>query len=171
MTSEIEKFIRAIENLGDKTFKKFIIKNNVSFITITTIVSQEGSIQEGFLNSNTLNIIYNIYSDYLKDSTILERIQKIKKKSIIWNVDNKPVPVDIITLEDMYSELKTLENPRRQTINNYLDDAKLVLPTIEVQCTRCRWNRAETFSAQIRSSDEGETNFNRCMRCKYTWSD
>ena len=133
--NDLEKIVKKLDN---SDFEKFFKENMISFITITSMVPR----LEGYPNPNTLNIIYNIYAEYLKDPSIITRIPKLKKKTIIWKVNEEEKHISVIEIEDMYSELKTLDISRRQAINSYLDDAKLVLPIIEDHCERCHWHQA-----------------------------
>lgn len=48
-------------------------------------------------------------------------------------------------------------------------DDMIVLPTITVKCPECGHNTAEWWLRQLRSADESETRFFRCVKCKYTW--
>jgi len=44
-----------------------------------------------------------------------------------------------------------------------------VMPTTNAVCSKCGYREAYFWSAQTRGSDEGETRFFRCMKCKHTW--
>ena len=167
--TEIEKFSKAEKGLKNPEFTKFLRANIFSFIKITD--QTRGGLIKGITNPDTFNIMYNVYADYLKDPSILDRINKLKKKTSKWIINGKEEIVTERLIEDMYNELGTLEIIRRQTINKYLDDAKLVLPIVEIRCSRCQWRQSETFSLQVRSSDEGETTFYRCVRCRQTWAE
>ena len=44
-----------------------------------------------------------------------------------------------------------------------------VWPTVSEVCPKCGNDKAYYFSAQMRSGDEAETQFFRCVKCKNTW--
>ncbi|OKY78580.1 MAG: DNA-directed RNA polymerase subunit M/Transcription elongation factor TFIIS [Candidatus Methanohalarchaeum thermophilum] len=44
-----------------------------------------------------------------------------------------------------------------------------VLPTAEVKCPECGHNKAGWWMRQLRSADESETRFYRCLECGHTW--
>ena len=50
------------------------------------------------------------------------------------------------------------------------NDVKLN-PVVDIDdpCTKCGNNKAEFWSEQTRSGDEGETRFFRCTKCGLTW--
>lgn len=48
-------------------------------------------------------------------------------------------------------------------------DDMIVLPTIAAKCPECGHDTAEWWLRQLRSADESETRFFRCVKCKYTW--
>lgn len=43
------------------------------------------------------------------------------------------------------------------------------LPTIEVECEKCGHDTAGWWLRQLRSADESETRFFRCLKCSNTW--
>lgn len=43
------------------------------------------------------------------------------------------------------------------------------LPTVTAKCPECGNDTAEWWLRQLRSADESETRFYRCIKCKYTW--
>lgn len=43
------------------------------------------------------------------------------------------------------------------------------LPTTRVRCPDCGHDTAEWWLRQLRSADESEVRFFRCVKCKYTW--
>jgi transcription factor S len=44
-----------------------------------------------------------------------------------------------------------------------------ILPTLHIDCPRCRNNTANVWQVQTRGSDESSTQFFRCLRCGYTF--
>lgn len=43
------------------------------------------------------------------------------------------------------------------------------LPTTNIRCPECGHDMAEWWLRQLRSADESETRFFRCVKCKFTW--
>jgi DNA-directed RNA polymerase subunit M len=43
------------------------------------------------------------------------------------------------------------------------------LPTIAIKCPKCEHNLAEWWLRQLRSADESEVRFFRCVGCGHTW--
>ena len=43
------------------------------------------------------------------------------------------------------------------------------LPEVNAQCAKCGNDKANFWTLQTRSSDEAETKFFRCTKCKHTW--
>jgi len=45
------------------------------------------------------------------------------------------------------------------------------LPLVDADCPKCNHAKAYFWSIQTRASDEPETKFFRCEKCKHTWKD
>ncbi|MBT8507462.1 DNA-directed RNA polymerase subunit M [Methanomicrobiaceae archaeon CYW5] len=52
-----------------------------------------------------------------------------------------------------------------------IEDAEQMatLPTIAVRCPECGHDIAEWWLRQLRSADESEVRFFRCVKCRHTW--
>ncbi|MBR9700280.1 transcription factor S [Candidatus Woesearchaeota archaeon] len=46
-----------------------------------------------------------------------------------------------------------------------------ILPLTEETCPKCKHDQAHWWTKQMRASDEPETKFLKCEKCKYTWRD
>jgi transcription factor S len=44
-----------------------------------------------------------------------------------------------------------------------------ILPTVAAECKKCGHKEAHFWTSQTRGSDETETRFFRCKKCKQTW--
>ena len=42
-------------------------------------------------------------------------------------------------------------------------------PVVEIECPECGNSKAYFWTMQTRSSDESETKFYKCMKCRHTW--
>ena len=50
-------------------------------------------------------------------------------------------------------------------------DTSDMLPLTEADCPKCGHDKAYYWLVQTRASDEPETKFLRCQKCKHTWRD
>lgn len=57
----------------------------------------------------------------------------------------------------------------KQQIGLLKEKDSSVWPTIAAVCPKCGHREAYFWSAQTRSTDEAETKFFRCTKCKHTW--
>jgi len=75
-----------------------------------------------------------------------------------------------------YSD-KTMEAPqfKEQLIENeevpVVEKEIETLPEIDAECPKCDSKTAYYWTQQTRSSDEPETKFFKCKKCKHTWRD
>jgi DNA-directed RNA polymerase subunit M len=44
-------------------------------------------------------------------------------------------------------------------------------PVIDAKCNKCGHGKAKFWTVQTRASDEPETKFLKCEKCKHTWRD
>jgi len=58
------------------------------------------------------------------------------------------------------SEIEVVEEGKNET-----------LPLVEAICPKCNHDKAYFWLIQTRASDEPETKFYRCEKCKHTWRD
>jgi len=42
-------------------------------------------------------------------------------------------------------------------------------PIVQIDCIKCDSKRAYFWTTQTRASDESETKFYKCLKCKHTW--
>jgi len=42
-------------------------------------------------------------------------------------------------------------------------------PIIDIRCPKCKNMKAYFWTMQTRASDESETKFYKCVKCKHTW--
>ncbi len=48
-------------------------------------------------------------------------------------------------------------------------EVKGTMPIMEIECPKCKNNKAYWWTRQTRAADEAETVFYRCTKCGYTW--
>lgn len=51
------------------------------------------------------------------------------------------------------------------------DEETKTLPLTDAECEKCGHTHAYYWTVQTRASDEPETKFLRCEKCRYTWRD
>ena len=51
------------------------------------------------------------------------------------------------------------------------DEESETKPIIQMNCAKCKHKEAYFWTKQTRSSDESETKFYQCVKCKHTWRD
>ena len=44
-----------------------------------------------------------------------------------------------------------------------------VHPVVEIKCPKCKNKKSYFWTQQTRASDESETKFYKCVKCKHTW--
>ncbi|MBI2107064.1 transcription factor S [Candidatus Woesearchaeota archaeon] len=59
-----------------------------------------------------------------------------------------------------------MESSRRLEV---VDKIIETLPLTEMECPKCEHLKAYYWTAQTRSSDEAETRFFRCAKCRHQW--
>ena len=70
------------------------------------------------------------------------------------------------------TKLKTSEKMEGKKIINIIHEKDSeVYPIIEHECKKCRNKKSYFWTQQTRSSDEAETKFFKCIKCKFTWRD
>ena len=58
---------------------------------------------------------------------------------------------------------------REQKVIVVEEEGEPPMPTVRIECPRCGYNEAYTWTVQTRAGDEGETQFFKCKRCGYVW--
>lgn len=69
------------------------------------------------------------------------------------------------------ASVKEVVQPKRQGDMAVLTDENPTLPLTDETCPECGHDRAFWWTKQTRASDEPETKFLKCEKCKYTWRD
>jgi DNA-directed RNA polymerase subunit M len=58
---------------------------------------------------------------------------------------------------------------KHEKISFVTDKEVDVLPKVAIACKKCGHKEAHFWTSQTRGSDEAETKFFRCVKCKHTW--
>ncbi len=58
---------------------------------------------------------------------------------------------------------------KRESVAVIREDGENVYPIVEIECPNCKNKRAYFWTMQTRASDEAETKFYKCTKCKHTW--
>ncbi len=61
------------------------------------------------------------------------------------------------------------EKPKIEVVESSKEEQ--TLPLIDAKCPKCEHDKAYYWLVQTRASDEPETKFLRCEKCKHTWRD
>lgn len=67
-----------------------------------------------------------------------------------------------------------IELSEKKTVSSNVDvvDKEVeVYPLTDVECPKCKHGKAHYWTVQTRASDEPETKFFKCEKCKHTWRD
>jgi len=65
--------------------------------------------------------------------------------------------------------LSVKEKIESDTKLEVVDKTIETLPLTEIECPRCKNDKAFYWTAQTRSADEAETRFFRCAKCRHQW--
>jgi transcription factor S len=58
---------------------------------------------------------------------------------------------------------------RQEAVAVVKQDEDEVHPQVEIKCPKCGNKKAYFWTMQTRASDESETKFYKCVKCKHTW--
>ena len=61
------------------------------------------------------------------------------------------------------------ENVSKSTEIEVADESQTGMDTTEATCPKCHHDKAYFWMHQTRASDEPETKFFKCVKCKHTW--
>lgn len=85
------------------------------------------------------------------------------KKVMTCSCGYKATDVEITKLKEVVEkedDVEVIEEDKNET-----------LPLVEAVCPKCNHDKAYFWMVQTRASDEPETKFFRCEKCKHTWRD
>jgi len=72
---------------------------------------------------------------------------------------------------DKNMEAQYKENMGEKEEIPVVDEEIETLPETDAECPKCGHTKAHFWTQQTRASDEPETKFFRCAKCKHTWRD
>ena len=58
---------------------------------------------------------------------------------------------------------------KKENIEIIDEEADNTYPLVQIDCPKCRHKKAYFWTSQTRSSDEPETKFYKCEKCRHTW--
>lgn len=58
---------------------------------------------------------------------------------------------------------------KRETIAIVNEDSDNTFPVVQIDCPKCHHKSAYFWTTQTRASDESETKFYKCTKCRHTW--
>lgn len=98
-----------------------------------------------------------------KCGSLLKPKREEGKRILVCTCGFKESNVENAKIKDVAEEAKDID---------VVDvDETETLPLTEVNCEKCGHSKAYYWMVQTRASDEPETKFLRCEKCKYTWRD
>lgn len=65
--------------------------------------------------------------------------------------------------------IKTSEKVEEKESVAVIKKEENVNPVIDMKCPKCKNKKAYFWTQQTRSSDESETKFYKCVKCKHSW--
>jgi len=65
--------------------------------------------------------------------------------------------------------ISTTEKTKTKGGTAIVNEGQEHLPMVKEMCPKCKNDTAYTWGVQMRGSDEGETSFYKCTKCKHTW--
>jgi transcription elongation factor S-II len=102
----------------------------------------------------------NTNSEYIQNKKLLD---KVKSKSISPNelVNMKPVALHPKRWKEYIK--------KQELLDKEVVDLSLQATTDQFKCPKCKSKKCTYVSVQIRSADEGMTNFITCVECSNSW--
>ncbi|MGB9675262.1 MAG: transcription factor S [Candidatus Nanoarchaeia archaeon] len=67
------------------------------------------------------------------------------------------------------TELKETVAKKKESTKKVEEEMLETLPTVAVECPKCKHKEAFWYTQQTRASDEPETHFFICKKCKHRW--
>jgi len=58
---------------------------------------------------------------------------------------------------------------KKEGVSVIKENAETTEPIITMECPKCNNKKAYFWTLQTRATDEAETKFFKCTKCKYTW--
>ncbi len=62
-----------------------------------------------------------------------------------------------------------IEKSEKQKEIEVINEAETMYPVVDAECPKCGHDKAEFWTRQMRSADEPETRFFKCVNCKHVW--
>ncbi len=57
----------------------------------------------------------------------------------------------------------------KEEVREVKESVESIHSIVDAECPKCKHNRAYFWTKQMRSSDEPESQFFKCVKCKHTW--
>jgi len=66
-------------------------------------------------------------------------------------------------------KIKASEKIEKKTPIAVIKEDDNIHPIVDMKCVKCKNKKCYFWTQQTRSSDESETKFYKCTKCKHTW--
>jgi DNA-directed RNA polymerase subunit M len=73
----------------------------------------------------------------------------------------RPRKAPVIKTSEKINQAETIAVIKEESDNTY--------PIVDIKCPKCKNPKAYFWTQQTRGSDESETKFYKCTKCKHTW--
>jgi len=74
-------------------------------------------------------------------------------------------------LEKDTKKAEMKEEIKKKEEINVIEEEQEAYPLTDAKCPKCKHEKAYYWTVQTRSSDEPETKFLKCEKCKHIWRD
>lgn len=145
-----------------------LIKSKLNFLDSTKLKNAINKVISREMSDN----------EYMKDKTIMFTS---KINQIVYFCKDKKYRNELMQVQNNETELiKFLEKYDYELFPDEWQNETIRLKTsivgnlksnTTIPCIKCGRKNVYTISKQIRSGDEGTTNFYTCLTCNHTWSD
>lgn len=65
--------------------------------------------------------------------------------------------------------IKSFEKIEKKEVIAVVKQEDEVNPIVDMKCEKCKNDKSYFWTLQTRASDESETKFYKCVKCKHTW--
>jgi len=66
-------------------------------------------------------------------------------------------------------KIKSLEKIDKKEAVAVIKQEDNIYPIVDMKCSKCKNRKCFFWTMQTRASDESETKFYKCTKCKHTW--
>ncbi len=152
------------------------LQNKIDYLMIDDIKLLEQTVYDKLLAEYpqvNLTIFTNMYNNLMRhlwvnlDPTAYLQNTYLKNSVLDGSIQIKDIPY--LSNRELYPDKWRAYNKREEIELHYQINGEAYVPTTLFTCKRCKKNKCKYFQLQVRSCDEGMTNFITCMNCNNHW--